>query len=317
MLAVLEERPEDRGAFRTHVAGGKMWLIATDFCVSDPGFPNDVFAYTLYPADGALVGVLSEAAVRLPRDLKDTAVVTPDMLAYLRDPRWFSIVFAVDRSRVLFKGVEAAREAVDSSLALVARSPYAADLKDDIDRVRGLRQEMQANAFNVRLVENMVLAALFAAVVGCKLVRHAGTGFVAWMPDRDAITMGWQQVAYTMFCRDLNGMCQRHGISLANTQLGLGHHGPRPDGKRGMWYDELIRIPDFLAGAIAEAPMVSGPLSVRRTKVQSVFSGAIIDNPKVIGVALDASLPERRLVAERVLFSSDPSGRSPQPAQTG
>jgi hypothetical protein len=80
--------------------------------------------------------------------------------------------------------------------------------------------------------------------------------------------------------------------------------GPRPDGTKGTWYDELVRIPDFLAGAASGTEFHrSQPVCVSE-KYAQIVGEVFVDNPHVAVVKL--SLPPHEPQAEKLALDRPP-----------
>jgi hypothetical protein len=148
-----------------------------------------------------------------------------------------------------------------------------------------LRERAKANNFNGQLISTIIFATVLAAFCAVMLAKERNIEVVGWYPDRDNITTSYDQIAHYMFVVNFSAFCQRHNIDAHSIRAAIGI--PTPDARRPRqtWYDELVRIPDFLAGPLAawryEANLVTG-----RQKYVDLLQGVIADNPNVVTLLL-------------------------------
>ena len=78
---------------------------------------------------------------------------------------------------------------------------------------------------------------------------------------------------------------QRHGIDERNTKTLIGHPEPDAANPKQSWYDELVRIPDFIAGSLAAWDYRSN-LVPGRPKYAEILQGIVADNRYVTNLLL-------------------------------
>jgi hypothetical protein len=226
------------------------WMIAADFCIGDGKKPNDVFAYTVHPIRD-LDAMRYRAQVALPRDYKDTRrELHEDALRYLRSPDTFSFAFLPPRSRAVITDVAAAREGIEQTLKAVIERRDSARFTAEKAQYRALRQRANANSFDFRLLEKMMLCATFAGTVATLLAAEGRADWVVWLPDRDDMTTAYGEILAQIFAADVWAFALRRRLPPLRVMYRAEDLG-QSDGKAAPWYDPLIRIPDFLAGTLA------------------------------------------------------------------
>lgn len=124
---------------------------------------------------------------------------------------------------------------------------------------------------------------------------------VGWFPDRDNITTAYDRIADYMFSVNLSAFCQRHGIDARQIMTVIGTPDLKQVNSDQMWFDELIRIPDFLAGPLAgwdyRKNLVTG-----RQKYIEILQGVVADNPYLITLILaetESGIGVSRLICSR------------------
>jgi hypothetical protein len=302
LLASIDEPARD--AFSEFVAacGCTKWIVAADFRIADAKRPNDVFGYTVFPYDAAFDALASEIQSVFPKDLKGTKTITSRMIAYLRSKRRLHLAFVVNRDRKLFKGVDEAREAIDRTIQMMLAYQDVERHRETIGRIRALRQEANSNRFNFRLFQDIILMAAFGAFIAMLLQLEGRAELIGLFPDEDKMTTAYGAMAYATFAIDASSFALRRRVP--ESQIAYALPGPRADGKKGLYYDELIRIPDYIAGALAGTDLTPlRPTSVSR-KCLEIVAGAFVDNPNVAILRVD--LPPKGLSASRIVIQSTP-----------
>jgi hypothetical protein len=166
-----------------------------------------------------------------------------------------------------------------------------------------LKERAKANNFNAQLMSTIVIATVLAAFCAIILAQERKIEIVGWFPDRDSITTSYERIAEHMFAVDFSAFCQRHNIDERPITTMIGR--PEPDAAKAKqtWYDELVRIPDFLAGPLAgwhyKKNLVTG-----RQKYADILQGAVADNPYLITLLLTDG--ENGIGVGRLLCSKTP-----------
>jgi hypothetical protein len=107
-----------------------------------------------------------------------------------------------------------------------------------------------------------------------------------------------------MFCVNFSALCQQNGIDERPTRLAIGIPNAN-DLANKMWFDELIRVPDHIAGAVSAFPFEIGRVSgAIDPKFQQILEHSLADNPNHIIVALQ--FLDDRILGSRILLSRNP-----------
>jgi hypothetical protein len=124
-----------------------------------------------------------------------------------------------------------------------------------------------------------------AAFCAILLTQERKIDAVGWYPDRDNITIAYDRIAEWMFSVNFSAFRQRHRIDERGTKTLIGRPEPDAVNPRQSWYDELIRIPDFIAGPLAAWDYRNNLVPVRR-KYAEILQGIVADNPYVMNLLL-------------------------------
>jgi len=127
-------------------------------------------------------------------------------------------------------------------------------------------------------MSTMKIATVLAAFCAVVLAQERKIETVAWFPDRDNITTSYERIAEIMFELNSSAFCQRHNIDASAIKTIIGHPEPDAANPKQSWYDELVRIPDFVAGPLARWRYKKN-LATDRQKYLEILQGAVADNP--------------------------------------
>lgn len=302
LFAALEGAARDAFTAFVTAAGQTKWLIAADFCIADNTRPNDVFAFSVFPYDANFSVLAKEIALVFPKDLKNTPSITDEMIAFLRSRRRFHFVFVVNKNRKILANLDEARAAIERSIAMMSAYNDADQHRGRIADLKRLRQEANANGFNAKILQDIILLATFAGFIATLLHLEGRAEIIGFFPDQDKMTTAYGAIGYPTFAVNASSFALRGRVPEA--QIALALPGPRDDGRKGLYYDELIRIPDYIAGGVAGTDLSRpSPASVSQ-KSADIVGKALIDTTNTALLRVDIQpLP---LSARQVMIQSAP-----------
>jgi hypothetical protein len=262
-------------------SGALKWFLATDYVVGDATRDLDTFAFSFIPYDDTIENLLAEIDTASKRDIKKIKSVNAGMLDLLRSKRRFHVILVADRSRRWPDSVTGARDAIDVTLAQMQNWQDAARQGATIKLVKALRQEASANSFNYRLFGDIVLLSAVTGYFAAMLVRTLPVEGVVWASDRDKMTTAYGKIAPSFANVNFNAICRRWGIEddrIAAAKFGF---ALEPVESQPMWFDPLVRIPDFLAGTVAAWNIDADRIIADHSKFVEVLRGSIANNENV------------------------------------
>lgn len=269
------------------------WIIAADFSLHDAKRPQDCFAFSIIPYDRYPHEFAEEVSQKLPRDLKNSKTLEDAGVAWLRDPRHFHILIPMHQDRMYYsdisgskaKAIEVARQSLVGDLAGMVRLERH---KEQIDRFRSAVTRSRANSFKLRLFSDLTLLSLYLAIASLLLCRERKPAMISWFCDRDKMTNYLDGIVWDYATENFRGLAQRAGIDIADVEPVIGVPD-RSSGTEVMWFDQYIRAPDWLAGAIAAWDRSTNRLAGESTKYVRLIDEVIADsdNTVILPVYLD------------------------------
>lgn len=276
------------------------WHISADFCLHDEDRPNNVFAFSIIPYDAMFDEIKDEIQKSIPRDWKKSKIISPEVIKFLHDKRRFHFAFILPLApQVFYNGdgsdpLAIARESVSMIVNALIKQDRPGD---SLRRLRALKQESQANRFNVELLSDLFLLSDFFCFITLILARERRIEMVGWLPDRDKMTTWCEGVVFDVGVQNLIGLAEHFSIAIPDGGPLIAV--PTPDaGKEAMWYDELVRLPDYVAGVLAAWNFETNKIPADRDKyrVMAQDFAAFAENIMVFKVRYDTGFQSGRIV---------------------
>lgn len=257
------------------------WMIVSDFVIGDPQAAHDAYTYTLFPYNTDIEELKAGIAELAPKDFKKTKAIEPRLLAFLRSGATFTVCFLTPKKYKIAGDIHAVRRSLDETVSMMRKWHDVGNQGEVISAFERLKESARANNFKAQLMSTMMIATVLAAFCAIILAQERKIEIVGWLPDRDNITTAYESIAHHMFAVDFSAFCQRHGIDERPIKTAIGLPKSDPEKPNQSWYDELVRIPDFLAGPLAAWNIMEN-LVTGRQKYVDLLRGAVADNPYLV-----------------------------------
>ena len=239
----------------------------------------------------------------MPKDLKKTKSIEGAAAAFLAHPRRFHFGFVFEKPPAVFyngagsDSLKIARESIDITVDTMVKFGRG---KESLRPVKQLKQQSLANNFNVQLLADMYVLSYLFAFITIVLARERQVEIVGWFSDRDSMTTWCDGVAWVISHENLHGLAEHFGISIAADMPLIAVPTPNA-GKNAMWYDEYIRLPDYVAGILAAWSFATNQLPGDKEKYVQLAREVVADarNMAVLKIRWDDGVQCSRIVFER------------------
>ena len=243
-----------------------------------------------------------------PNDIKSSRKVAPEFLQYINSPVIFNISFLIDRETKLLKDYADENnmesfllafkdfvKQIDSNSAF-----YEGFVESVLKRASAFQKDFGGKNFNAKLSRQIFLVATFVSLVFYYLNKIKEPSHIAWISDRDALVDRYDgfiyDLAYFMFLAECSSTISEVDKSkkIILDKPNFVFTIPEKTGKN--FYDELIRIPDYLAGTLADIDIDENEFS--KDKYYTVLYHSLVNskNHAIFHVYGDSSkLSSRRL----------------------
>jgi len=221
-----------------------------------------------------------------PRDIKSTRTVSPQMLSYINSPVVFHISFIIERETTLLRKLASEdtmqdylRELREIATRMQANSTIDGAFFTEMEkRLSSFENEFIKNAKNLKLFRSIYLVSLLAGIVFFYLTIIKRPSNIAWVSDRDAIVQRHGGVAYDMaylvYALEYTKLLAKGENPVMYLPEKPFFHFPAPEVSGENDFDELVRIPDYLAGTLADFDFKEKTFS--KEKFWSVMAGSMV-----------------------------------------
>ena len=219
----------------------------------------------------------------IPKDIKKTTEVTEGISKALNDGRFFHVAFMLDDISGFLHSEQTSRQNVLlQNLQLIIEmlqewcdnQPEGRQkFQEQIKRFKLVIRELERPTANIKLFCRMTLTSILAAVLAFYLSKEAICKSIIWFADRDKIHDAFEKIYFDLFEINHWGLCLQELPDERIPKVGLAVDG---GDERKLWFDPLIRLPDFIAGTVASWNLETNLTS--REKHAKVLGQVVADN---------------------------------------
>jgi hypothetical protein len=288
-----------------------VWNIVSDYCIGDRNKKNDAIAFSIVANHDRMENIREYIAAVAPRDIKSSRQIPLGLMQYLRCPVAFSVTYIVPRDSALLRdyiSVENMREFppdIETFLRSVqVASPVTSEYFDAVyARFQRFTRDIRENKqFNARLARQVHLVAGFASSVFKHLAVAKKPAYIRWISDRDAILDRYDALVYD-FAYIYFLLQYGQTLDFGNLDTTSMVEKPRfilelPEKSGRHRFDELVRLPDYLAGTMADLDVEN--IAFTHKKFETMFKNVFFEstNNAIIQVLGDST----RVTARRLMF---------------
>lgn len=271
------------------------FILISDYCVNDKSKPNDVIAFTISPREMYSPELMIGIDTSIPKDIKKTKNIDDKTIATLNDRRFFHIAFVLDDisgylhaahvsdKYILLKNIEGI---MDMLTYWSANQPKgAAKFNEQLKKFKNVKNLLERPTANIKLFRRLVLTSFLASLIAFYLSKESCCKNIIWFPDRDVIHEAFTGIYIDIFEIMHWGLCL--------DKLPSGRITPRigravyESGEKRMWFDALIRLPDFIAGTVASWDFESNLTSAEKHAI--LLDKVFVENPYCMIIRLNMS----------------------------
>jgi hypothetical protein len=266
------------------------WYVISDYCFGDKDKKNDTVSFSILLNHGKLINVKEYINAFAPKDIKNVRNVSQGFLQYINSPVIFNITFIIDRNTKFLKEYATVgnmrsflppfRDFVNM---IKANSPVNVSSYFDsvVQRIDLFEKDFSSKNFNAKLSRQIYFVSAFVSLMFYYLTIVKNPSHIAWVSDRDALIERYDEfafdLAYFMFLGEYSNVFVNGSKStpLLFNEPNIIFLKPDKSGKND--YDELVRIPDYLAGTLADLKM--DDVSFSKDKYYTVLYESIANSP--------------------------------------
>jgi len=230
----------------------KKWACFSDYCIDDRNKPNDVITFSLLPYIDDIKDLSLHVKLIAPKDIKNAKSVSEEYINFLKNYPLINFSFIINNRNKFFGRDNTQFIETLSSIYTQTKEQYEIWIKNQPEKAEyynsvikklnhTLNQIKQGN--KIKQIYSALLITFLGAFVSGLIVKKTQAEIFGWFSDRDAINEVSNNISIDLFQFFMFGFsevkkCQF--VAAKATSL------DKP------FYDELLKIPDYVAGTLAD-----------------------------------------------------------------
>jgi len=269
------------------------YMIFSDYCLDDRQKPNNVVTFSIVPYMATISTFSAIIKSKAPKDLKSTRSPSKEFQKILKNDSLFHFTLILENRHDFTKGREEEDEKIikqmSTSIGETIQEQLNSDTYSESERKifhkkwQELEQELNKRNPNYKLFKDVVLIALFVGYIASLIKNELNASDIAWFSDRDKVITKYLGIVLEL--ANVNFHSIYYETNKEPLEFGLTVSQPKETEK--LWYEELNKIPDYIAGTVADLNIKDG--SVSKDKFNTMLSNVFADNNKCVVLKLDLS----------------------------
>lgn len=192
----------------------KTFILASDYCISDKKMEHDVFSFVIIPNMQDFFAYKDIVSKLIPKDLKNTTMISPQAVSFLTSPFLFSvnIIMPKGKSRII-QGIDkedliqANENAIKMIETWIMNEPSKEiRYRELANKYKMFKQELNKKSFNVTLYTRSFLLATLSAYLTHQIFKYSNAMEVIWFSDRDNMTTANRSIIFEDYSIQYNGI---------------------------------------------------------------------------------------------------------------
>lgn len=267
------------------------WLLVSDYCFEDANKNSDTVTFSLILYHDKIENIKKYLAAFQPKDIKKSNQIGKGFLDYIISPVVYHFSFILNKDDNFFKN-SLTKENIKTYFNLVLtlinkiskENPATAGYFEEFKkRINIFSEEMKAKSFNWKLTRKIMIISSLVSVIFFELTKLNKPISITWISDRDGIVEKFDGISLDIsYIKYLSFILENEQIDLSflpKIRFLTSKKDTIDD------YEELVRIPDFIAGTVAE--LKGNDFNFRHEKYYPVFFTAIVNSKNHSIIAMD------------------------------
>lgn len=254
----------------------KKWTCYSDYCFDDYNKPNDVVCYTLVPYVDDFQQLSDYIKSIANVDIKNTRKVRDEFIRFLKSYPLINFSFILnDRKKIIGKDHNAVKLFLKQTFEFIKEQyidwgknqPEQKEYYAKIDKKLNCILKLIKDDKKIKQIVSMLLVTFFGAYVSNRVINNTDIEIFGWFSDRDSINEVCDNFSIDMFLYYLHGLTNGKTFQFAASPA---------SSKDNAFYEELVRIPDYVAGALADYNMDDNLIS--KDKFDIILTNYMAEN---------------------------------------
>lgn len=247
------------------------WCISSDYCLNDKSKSNDVMTFTIFPFN-MLPFIKEDIQKHLSKDIKEFKNISETALNYIKEsPYFFSLAVILKNKNNIFK-LDDNKKLLDDLIKRMEHWPEAKK-EEFIHKMKEFRNYLNRKEIDKKILSEIGITVHIMSVIIEFLLIKTRTQHIFWISDRDKITDFQDGIVHEFIRLGYANLLKKRIVDhevygfLKNKEYDKA------------LFDELIRIPDYICGALAA--MNFNDTSQVPEKHYNLFDKSIVDNERI------------------------------------
>jgi hypothetical protein len=270
------------------------WYIVSDYCFDDETKVSDTVTFSLILNHDKLANLKEGIHALQPCDIKSTSEVREGFLKYIVSPVIYNFTFVLNKADKFLSNslpnneIEHFIEHINDDIQNWAiDNPIASKyIKEFKKRITLFREQKRSKAFSWKLMRKIFIISSIASVIIYEISKLDKPLAIKWVSDRDGIVEKFDSIAidlafacYVYLLADFGAISVVDLTFMPNILFVTSKNGIEDN------YDELVRIPDFIAGTMASVNKTD--YDFNHSKYYPIFYGTIVNAKNHSVIAID------------------------------
>lgn len=248
------------------VKGCKKWMCFSDYALDDKNKPNDVITFTLVPYFLDIEIIQRYIKSIANKDIKNIKSINPEFMRFFKTYPLINFSFVFNKKNKIF-GNNQQEQKKSLLLSLDEIKKQYIYFKENepenserygviIKKIDNLIKDIKNNK-KIKQTINMFLITLYGAYVVSEIIKDIEIEKFGWFSDRDAINDLSDMLSIDFLSFYLNGMTNGKKFDFIASPARCTDNP---------FYEELVRIPDYISGTLADYNMKENVISKEKFK---------------------------------------------------
>lgn len=252
------------------------WTCYSDYCFGDKNKPNDVVTFSLVPYIDDFEQLSSYIKSIAKTDIKNARSVGDEFISFLKKYPLINFSFILNNKKEIFGNNSfEIRNCLEQTFTTIKEQyvTWSQNQPEQLEHYKSVIKKLdctinllKANK-KVKQIIEMTLVAFLGGYVSSIIVNKTKTEIFGWFSDRDSIHEVCNHLSNDLFQNYLHGLSNGHDFQFvvaSATSLDL------------PFYDELLKIPDYIAGTLADYNFKTNQIS--KDKFDTVLTNYMAEN---------------------------------------
>ena len=271
------------------------WYLVSDYCFDDENKVNDTVTFSLILNHDRIENIKRYINTFQPKEIKKSSEVKEGFLKYIISPVVYNFSFVLKKDERYFANslrseiIENSIEHLEDDIETWIRdNPSTAEyFKDFKKRIVFFKEGKKSRSFNWKLMRKILIISCLASVIFYEITKINKPVAIAWISDRDGIVEKFDGISLDLAFANYLYLFDGSDSETSSVDLSIVPKIYFLTSKKGTIddYEELVRIPDFLAGTIAE--LNGKDSNFRHEKYYPIFYETIVNAKNHSIIAID------------------------------